>query len=714
LTVMLLLAVFLPARVTAEGVRFNSEHLYNYNDSDTTIKDTGEKISSTFTRFDQRYNLDVSKTLYPYLVFATGTFYEHDKSTTSSEDLDVDSTEKTLRPFVELNLNNPIYQAGVTYRKTRIEEETTDLPDTRSNRDQFTATVGMTPSQEFPEWDFTFIRTLTSDNPETIDQKVDIYDFGTQYTPLPGLLLDYSYLRNETDDRLRNFDTTEQTHFGKAEYSNNFFGNRVSLNTAYRIRYNTFTFPGSATVEQPIPSVAGLSSLDNTPEDGPALSQNQALVDGNVTASAGLNIGTGGDQASQVNIGLDFGRELDVDQIRIWVDRRLTAAVADSFSWSIYTSPDNLNTSTWTLVATVAPAEFGTFDNRFEILFPTVNTRFIKAVTRPLAPTVIGAADFANIFVTEMEALITRSGVEVENEQKNVDHNFNFNIRGQVTEKTSVGYSLLYSLQHQEPLDEDRTQVTNDVFVSHLFNNVFSANANAQRTDISFFDEDTTDYTYGAALRAAWLQTFNQSLIYSGRYAEETAGNAYQNSVFLRNNAILYKGWSAYVDTGYSWERPADDPEITTTFVKGGTEVEPNRKINFNLNYSYKRTRQAGLDIGPSTQKEFNFQGFYIPFRNLSFFAQIGVLDRNGSRETFQNYNLNWSPFPDGDLQFFFVYSETRRNVNDQSDRVVGPSLKWTIGRHIFLDMSYTYNRIENDVQKTDSNVFFGDLKLVF
>jgi hypothetical protein len=313
-----------------------------------------------------------------------------------------------------------------------------------------------------------------------------------------------------------------------------------------------------------------------------------------------------------------------------------------------------------------------------------------------------------------MEALVTRSGVEVDNEQKNVEHNFNFNIRGQVTEKTTVGYNVLYNLQHQEPLDEDRTQVTNDVYASHYFNDIFSASANGQRTDIKFMDDHTTDYTYGAALRAAWLRTFNQSLTYSGRYSDEPTGNAYQNSVFLRSNANLYKGWSAFVDTGYGWEKPEDDPKITTTFINGGTNIEPNSKINLNFNYSYKRTRQSGLDIGPSTQKEYGFQGFYIPFRNLSFFAKINVVDRDGSKETFQNYNVNWSPFPDGDLQFFFIYSETRRNVNDQSDRVVGPSLKWTIGRHIFLDMSYTYNRIEDSVQETNSHVFYSDLKLIF
>jgi hypothetical protein len=157
-------------------------------------------------------------------------------------------------------------------------------------------------------------------------------------------------------------------------------------------------------------SSQGLFSLDNTPQDGPALQVNNALIDGNVIASAGLDIGLGGDETTLTNIGVDLGFEVAVDQIYIWVDRSLTSAVADSFSWDVYTSPDNTNSSTWTLTATVFPADFGIFENRFKIPFTQVNTRFIKVVTTPISPTVPDSANFPNIFVTEMQAFVTVPG----------------------------------------------------------------------------------------------------------------------------------------------------------------------------------------------------------------------------------------------------------------------------------------------------------------
>jgi hypothetical protein len=371
-----------------------------------------------------------------------------------------------------------------------------------------------------------------------------------------------------------------------------------------------------------------------------------------------LNIGTSGDQATLVNIGLDFGFPTDVDQIRVWVDRRLTAIVAGSFSWAVYTSPDNLDTSTWTLIANVSPADFGAVDNRFEIFFPVVNTRFIKVVTSPLAPTTPGATDFTNIFVTEMEGFVTVSGVEVDNKQT-------FNARG-------------------------------------------------QRSDNSLPEEDTTDYTYGASLKARWLRTFDQSLTYSGRYFDEEEGSAYQNSIFLRSNAVLYKGWSAFVDGGYGWERPVGGPQITTNIFKGGTNFVPNSKLNFNLNYSYRRTEQSGLDIGPRTEEIFDFQGFYLPFSNLSLFAKISRVDRDGDPDDFINFNINWSPFPDGDLQFFFNYTEILRPQSDRKERVVGPGLKWTIGRFGFLDLTYSFTQSEDEVQETDSTILSGNLRIVY
>lgn len=716
LTIVLLFNPLLLLYARAEGVNFNAEYIYTDSSGDTRIKATGEKISTDFDRFDQRYNLDISKNIFPYLIFATGSIYEYNKLTTETEGNRTRFNEEILRPFAELTLNNPIYQAGVSYRGFRIDEEISGLPDASSDRDEYTATVGMTPpSKRFPDWNFTFRRTLTDDHPTTIDEELDVYFFETRYNPITSLRADYSYTRRDTDDKLRGFNTKEQTHFGKLEYSQDFLDQRLFMNTGYNIRYNKLELPSSATLDSALVRTAGLSSLDDTPADGPALTTNAALIDGNLVASAGLDLGLNGDETTLTNIGLDFGLSLDVDQIRIWVDRRLSDLVAGSFSWEVYTSPDNLDTSTWTLVDTVFPADFATFDNRFEINFTEVNTRFIKVVTRALSPTVPGSAQFPNIFVTEMEAFVTVSGDQVDNETQTTDQNFNFNLRGQISDRTVAGYNLLYTRQDQDPFNIERTQLTNDLYFNHIFNQVFSVTASGQRTDNSFQDADTTTYNYGASLVATWLKTFGQSLTYSGTYIDEDLGTAYQNSIFLRNNASLYQGWSMFLDGGYGWEEPVQsNSQITSWTLRTGTNIKPNNRITLNLNYLFRRTNQPDLEIGPDTDQQFDIQGFFIPFDTLSFFAKVSFVDRDNGTDTFQNYSVNWAPFPDGDLQFFFIYNETLRSQDDRTERVIGPSLKWTIGRFGLLDLAYTFSRSEDNVQKVDSTIINGNLRIIY
>jgi hypothetical protein len=365
-------------------------------------------------------------------------------------------------------------------------------------------------------------------------------------------------------------------------------------------------------------------------------------------------------------------------------------------------------------VATVAPADFPTFDNRFEILFPTVNTRFIKVVTRPLSPATPGSANFPNIFVTEMQALITQTGTSETTESSVTDQNVNFNLRGRISRRTIANYNLLYSQQDTDPGNDRRTQLSNSAYLNHTFNKVFSANVNGQRTDISVVDEDQTNYTYGASLRAAWLPTFDQSLTYTGRYEEDDSGTGYQNSVFLRNNAALYRGWSAFLDMGYTWEKIFTGEKITSSIIRPGTSFQPHPSLDLNMNFSFKRTEQSDADIGPKDETKWDVQIFYTPLTNLSLFGKVNGVDRDGDTDLYQQYTLNWSPFPDGGLQLFFNFNQVFISENNQEQTVVGPGLKWKISRHFTLDANYNWTTDDSDIQKIESNIFNSELKMFF
>jgi hypothetical protein len=317
-----------------------------------------------------------------------------------------------------------------------------------------------------------------------------------------------------------------------------------------------------------------------------------------------------------------------------------------------------------------------------------------------------------------MEAFTTVSGESARNKEKTIDHNYAFNLRGKVSEKTLVGYDLNYRLQKREsPQDaptQERTELSNGIFLNHILDKVFSFSTRILRTDTELIAEEIVDYNYSASLKADYFKNFGQSLTYSGTNTDEQDGSSYTNSILLRNSANLYRGWDALLDTGFGWNKPLGRTRENSTFLRFGTDLQPNRKLNINLNYSYTDTRRPDEEGGDTTEFRYDLQAFYVPTDTISLFAKLTLTKREGSDTNLQNYSLNWSPFRDGALQFFFTYDEALRPEDDQEETIIGPSLKWSLGRHMFLDLAYSLIKSETPSQKADSTNFNANLKIVF
>ena len=156
----------------------------------------------------------------------------------------------------------------------------------------------------------------------------------------------------------------------------------------------------------------GLSDNSDTPTLE-ALSMNQALIDGNLVAGSGIDIGQSasfGGVPILRNLGLDFVNITSVNLLYVYIDRQVPSSVTSSvntFKWDIYTSSDNLN---WTLYQSQLLGVFDPFSNRFEIQFPTISTRYIKAAVLPLSVTVIAppGTDVSNISITELQAYVSK------------------------------------------------------------------------------------------------------------------------------------------------------------------------------------------------------------------------------------------------------------------------------------------------------------------
>ena len=122
---------------------------------------------------------------------------------------------------------------------------------------------------------------------------------GLRYNPNSNLGLMYDLTYVDSFDNLRGSDSTLTTHSGRITYADAFFNKRVDVAATYDISsqtIDTISGQGESTVRLqlfPVHGLSGISDLTN-PNQTPqmiTLNENPAVIDGGLTASAGINLG---------------------------------------------------------------------------------------------------------------------------------------------------------------------------------------------------------------------------------------------------------------------------------------------------------------------------------------------------------------------------------------------------------------------------------------
>jgi len=713
LPVLIALYVLVPLSSSADQINLVTKFDFSLSSVKTTDVGTGDVTESDSRRFNQQYKVDLLKEIYPHLRFNAGGTFALESVTTSFEDIETERTAQTIRPYLELHLNSPLVGVNVGYHRSQKKEEIGALSVSQNFKDDWNFNFKYNPS-ELPQFRIFHIQTHTYDADDTLDSYNTSTTLLTRYTAFKKIPFKYTYGRTSTENRKTNYELLGLTHDARVSYSDSFFNRWLFMDTNYKIKHHTTSFPsGSQSAEFPLSPSQGIFSLDNTPQGGPALAVLTALIDGDVNASSGINIGWSQSLGDERNIGLDFGVPTNVDKIYISVDRNVTSSVSNTFSWAVYTSPDNADTSTWTLHATVIPAGFGVFQNRFTISFPEVTARYIKVVVSPLSSAFIVNSTLENIFVTEMQAFATITS-NTETDLISVEHNYGLNLHAKVSEDTSVGYNFFYTLKDTDPATE-RTTFSNNVYTRHAFNEIFSASLRVGmdkgELTVNSLISETAANTYTAMVKADYLETFQQTLSVSRRTRTENNAESSTNSVFLHNNVKLYSGFDAVLDAGYNQNTSQSNIETSSAIVRIGSSIVPNEKLSISLHYT--GTKHSGAT---SLNQTYNIRTSYHPYKALSLFAGINVEDKDSQDDLriLQNYSVNWSPFPDGDLQLFLAYNETLRSADERRERTTGPGLKWKISRRASLDMAFFYASVESALTTTDSFNFSTHLQVRF
>jgi hypothetical protein len=708
-----------PGNAFADSITGNLELNYNFFSIKTEDQD-GNTTKREGNIYNSRLIFDFEKNIYPYLKFRGGGFFEETISDSETNGEREKTVFTRMRPYLDLTAETPLYTAGVRYTYRQDSINPSGRPTQTAVNEEFSSILGWRPDG-LPSMELRYIRSSLYDKDRSaLDVDRDFVSLISKYS-YGGFTADYYGTYTKTKENLRDLKVEDLFNSGRFTYANTFFKDRVYLSTTYNISHQvvktaTGGGPGGGFITTQVFPFGGLSIISDTTDPIITLAPNPALIDGNTTVSAAIDL-VSDVPLTRRQMGLDFLIPTEVSQLLVWVDRTLTSTDAGSFSWDIYISDDNLN---WTHWAGPISGTFGQFENRFEINFPNVipARRYIKVVTTPLLRTPLVPP---NILVTEIQAFVRTpvSGVGNETRQKTTrtSHIYTLDSKARILDAPNLYYELSYFYTRSDPGGRTRYTLSNGVSANHQFSSVFSGSARVAREDGKEIDEKRVGYIYTASIDATPLRTLRHSLIFSGRN-EEIDGDSNSNySIFLNNIATLYRGIEVNLTGGVNFSEQPTGEQQRDIILNLITTIVPRKDLTLNFVYSDTFTRRSGGERGSDQDniRRGEVSLAYNPFLTLNLTASLEVVAQKGEPlRTNQNYSVNWSPFRDGALQFNFFYNESIQSEDHSKTRTIVPSVRWYFTRASYLELVYQSTRSSSDTARTEGQIISANVRLFF
>ena len=689
----------------------------------TTVTTDASTVTTTTRTLFPRLTVDTHALILPALRLNAGGTFEVNRSFIDNDLLfagtggGTTSSITQLRPFFELRSTNRVLSPGFGYYRREIRTSVGRLPSLRLVSEDVAGYLGWKP-EGLPESDVQFVRTTTFDGGRVFQDTTK--DFGSIISryAYKNLNLYYRGAYLDTTERVNQLDTRQWSNAARTDYAGDFLKDRLRWNVTYNVsRQDLTTVARGEGGEVPLPvnAFAGLSALSDTPVTT-TLSPNPPLIDGNLTASAGLNLGvTGaGADAQARNMGLDFLSPTEVNRVLVWVDRELPASIAATFSWEVYTSVDNL---VWTRETLVSTAPFGPFENRFQVDFPSVTARYLKLVTRPLSGAVLDASRYPEIFVTELQAFLTRSPGEVPTELTRTNQIFSTDVRLRLLEKPLLYYEGNYWYNGFDAPVPDRDTLSNGLSVNHRFNRVMAAYARGAYEQGRELEGRRTATVTNATLTLDPIPTLTSSVLFSG--VDETIGDRLNDrkGFLVQTAAQVYRGVDVQFGFGWNFTTREGDEHLRDRLLNLNASIVPRQNLTLTLNYIDTTTTRSGTFTGdPRYHARRGFLTLaFDPIRTLHLVVSEEIVAITGEKtRTTHNVGANWTPFPDGALQLTVAYNENVRPLAYGTDRVFRPGVRWTFSRQSYVDVSYQLLETEFVGLKTESKIFGVDLKVFF
>ena len=329
----------------------------------------------TTTNFEPSLTLNVDSLVYPNLRLNTGGVFGISKA--YSESLfpagglgtETDSTITRLRPFFLLRSTNPVFSPGVGFFRREDRARTAGFAGIKLVNDDYAAYLGWKP-EGGPQSDFQFVQNQHVRRQPRVpghDEGPRLAHLQLQLQEPVGLLQRVVSRHDRPPPRLRDRADLERRTSRATRApssSSDSSGTRSTTSTTWTSR------PGpagqSGEVDLPLIPNAGLATFSDTPVTA-ALVANPLLIDGNLTAGAGIDLGVPAPGTRMRRPGTSASTSLnrtEVNRLLVWVDRELPVRGRQVVHVGGLQQPRQ---PVWRRETVVSAAPFGPFENRFEI-----------------------------------------------------------------------------------------------------------------------------------------------------------------------------------------------------------------------------------------------------------------------------------------------------------------------------------------------------------
>lgn len=671
---------------------------------------------SDTSSYRSRVNFLWTRRILPNFQAQVGAFYERFDDSIEQLGFDQESERTRLRPYVRLTVRSPWLLGEIGWDRNEETARTDDLARLRLTRDTFLATAGWYPV-ELPSARLELSRIEDRDGDRLFEDRTEsAIRFTSDYTPVESTRLYYRGALEEVEDRIEGTDLRTTSHNGQVIFSDTYFDSRWELGGSWNTthRQTEIEAAGTGEVVLPVLPVGGFFALDDTPDEG-ILDPAPPVADGNTLVGTAINLGLvppAGDDRPR-NFGLDLGIARDVNLVRIWVDRDLPFEIASTFAWEVWTSDD---ARFWFQAAVIPLAPFGPFDNRFELRFPGVMSRYVKVVVRPLAPTVPDASSYPAILVTEVESFSAQPANDFQETVSDTRNLAHASSRFRILERPGLYYETTYSLVTSTRGTTSWT-LSNGISTRHQFDRVWGVAARVSREDGLDQDRDRTAYVYSAAVTANPFETLRNSLIFSG-YVDETGGVRTENrGVVFNTTALVYEGVDLNFLAGTSYTTTADGFANDAVLLGAGATLIPHRTVTVTLRYD-DRDATISTEGVPDRQdrtRSGEASVAYNPVPAVYFFASRRKDERTTELDrTTDQFACSWAPFPGGALQVSVSYNEAHfSDLNDTTKSFV-PFVRWNINPRSYFEIAYQALTRESDLARLEDDIVTATLRIGF